>query len=509
MVAHAFPVPELPEDNLIVNPWFRSASDPRVYGFDGWTLPMTDGVTWGLSQKESNPSPDIVVSGVCGSQQVYCGTAARWAAQSGVVYPNIDVFAYQVVAADPSHRQLKFFTHYVSHLVEVGAVNIYGGDSSEGPWELVWVPFYLSEDEMIIPESRDGQDLWEETGFREWNIEQGYPYYKIELHSRLPEAPFGIYGVGFKITGIYFATAFTNEPGSVPPTPGSASSLSPTAEATVVAVETIPATAVATVPDPTPRANSVADSEAAVQGVTTLTAETISATEIILAWNEGQNNSRGFRLERSLNGTTGWEIITTFGSNAIKYTDSGLPPDTVYYYRLRASQETTSNVVSARTLPLPEPAIVAPSSLQAVSELPLQVKLQWSDLADNEAGFAIERSPDGQNFTIIKIVGQNVNSFMDTDLVPGTYYYRVRSYRNDIFSDYSEIISATVSARVPETEVGPADEGESGQAGLTETSGQSGASTLPRQDYPIALTMAFVIFLAGTGLLATWVWRHR
>ncbi len=123
-VANAYPVPPLPEDNLIVNPWFRNGNMP---GFSGWSLPLNaEGLTWGPSQKESNPSPDIVVSGTCGGQVVYCGTAARWAEQEKVYYPNIDVFAYQIVSTDPANRKLKFFAHYVSHRVEVGAVNIYG-----------------------------------------------------------------------------------------------------------------------------------------------------------------------------------------------------------------------------------------------------------------------------------------------------------------------------------------------------------------------------------------------
>jgi hypothetical protein len=210
-VTHAYPVPELPADNLIVNPWFRSGNQA---GFDGWTRPLNEGLTWGPSQKESNPSPDMVVSGTCGNQQVYCGTAARWAEQEKVYYPNIDVFAYQVVAADPSERKLTFFTYFVSHRVDVGAVNIYGGVSPDGPWEHLWTPLYHTQSENIVPESGEIRDLWLETGFLERTLEQGFPYYKVELQSRLPELPHDmIRGGGFKITGVYFSTSFTDESG--------------------------------------------------------------------------------------------------------------------------------------------------------------------------------------------------------------------------------------------------------------------------------------------------------
>ena len=204
---HAFPVPELPGDNLIVNPWFRDANNPAEEGLDGWTRLLTNGVGWVLSQKESNPAPDIVISGDCGNASVYCGTSARWAEivsgpQAGNVYPNIDVFLYQVVAANAADRQLKFFTHWVSHRVAAADVSIYGSQSPNGPWTLVWVPFFHSQDVVIVPPGGDVSELWEETGFLETTLDQGYSHYKVELRARLPEGD----GVGFKMTGLYFAT---------------------------------------------------------------------------------------------------------------------------------------------------------------------------------------------------------------------------------------------------------------------------------------------------------------
>lgn len=357
-VTNAFPVPKLPDDNLIVNPWFRSASAPSQPGFDGWTRPLNEGVTWGPSQKESNPSPDIVISGTCGFEEVYCGTAARWAEQSGVLYADTDVFMHQSVMADPAQRKLTFFAHWVSHRVDVANVNIYGSNAADGPWTLVWVPLNHSEDELIIPESRDSVELWEETGFLERTLEKGYPYYKVELHSRLPTSPIGIRGVGFKITGIYFSTAFTDEPGEPFATPA------PPVGETVTNTETPEATAVAaaatppTVPTAAPNRETnpaAGDVTGEAQPAMTLTADVLSPSEISLAWEASNNNGRGFRLERSQDGTTGWAAIATVEQGSGGYLDSGLRPDTLHYYRLRASQTESSEVISVRTPPLPEP----------------------------------------------------------------------------------------------------------------------------------------------------------
>ncbi|MCB8978387.1 MAG: fibronectin type III domain-containing protein [Ardenticatenaceae bacterium] len=354
-VSYAFPVPELPNDNLLTNPWFRSSSDSSQPGFDGWTQQYTDGVSWGPSQKASNPAPDVVVSGKCPPGEQSCGTAARWAEQAGILYPNIDVFAYQVVSADPTQRNLKFFTYYVSHRVEVGAVNIYGSDSADGPWTLVWVPLYHSQSEQIVPDSRDVTDLWEDTGFIERPIEQGFPFYKVEIQSRLPEWHM-IRGVGFKITGLYFATEETNEPGLPLPvgTPMVTTGGATGEVATLEATDVPDAAAAPTIaPNTTPgNGDEAIEAEMAESPVTTLMAEPVSATEIALTWNASESNSRGFSLERSLDGTTGWRTIARVRPEDSQFTDEGLAPNTLYYYRLKATQEDVSAEAMAKTLTL-------------------------------------------------------------------------------------------------------------------------------------------------------------
>lgn len=212
----AYPVEELPEDNLIENPWFRDPARPNHSSLAGWVDAAGLNAHWSSSQKEANPTPDQIVSGDCGSQELYCGTAARLdpgkGQSGGVAIPGVDAYLYQIVQADQSHRKLKFFAHYVSHLVEVAEVSIYGGDSAEGPWELAWVPLYHTQDVLIKPPRGESTEaLWEQTGFIETVLKQGYRYYKVEIHARLPEGN----DTGFKITGIYFSTSLTDEPPSI------------------------------------------------------------------------------------------------------------------------------------------------------------------------------------------------------------------------------------------------------------------------------------------------------
>lgn len=523
-VAHAYPVPPLPEDNLVVNPWFRSTSDPKEAGFDGWTVLQTDGVTWNLSQKESNPSPDIVVSGRCGHQSVYCGTAARWADQEGVLYPNIDVFMYQVVAADPSNRLLKFFTHFVSHRVDVGAVNVYGGQSPDGPWELAWVPLYHTQTQLIKPDSGAIRDLWLETGFRERILEQGYPYYKIELQARVPELKNDfVKGTGFKITGIYFTAAFTDQQGEASP-PQDGSSASPTLTPVPGTAGTTSGTPAAAPERPsgseargteTPGVEAEAEpeptmvAEAPGAGMTTpiLVAEALSATEIVLRWDFGTVPGRMLRLERSSNGETDWRRVASIEPTVSEYIDDGLSPDTVHHYRVRVTQNDSSNVVSIRTLPAPPQPLAPPEALQIVPDAAAQqIELRWRDPLQDETGFEIERSLDGINFTVIETVARDVSSFIDEGLNPANYYYRVRSVRDGEYSGFSEIVQATLANNAPEV----AEVDETSETAVDTSAAGASTSALAGQVNMMAIGLVGLFaFLAGMVVILVIVKRQK
>lgn len=207
--ANAFQVPPLPEDNLLENPWFRDSSNPSLPGFDGWTNVNN---SWTLSQKDSNPAPEAYISGKCDSNvPTYCGTAAKLSADDGNGQVGVDSYFYQVVSTNPSHTKLKFSTHWVAHFVDPYEVNIYGSQSVNGPWTLVWNPIHqVVLTEITPPPGYDTSWLWMEmtswTPPVETILEDGYPYYKVEVHVKLPSPE------GFKTTGIYFASEQVNGP---------------------------------------------------------------------------------------------------------------------------------------------------------------------------------------------------------------------------------------------------------------------------------------------------------
>lgn len=184
-----------------------------------------------------------------------------------------------------------------------------------------------------------------------------------------------------------------------------------------------------------------------------LTITSASGTQISLSWKDNSSNETSFKIERSLNGATGWQQIATVGANVVTYTDTGLTCNTVYFYRARASNATGnsaySNVANAIPTCPPQPQDPAsPSNLMVTVVSASQVNLAWKDNSSTETGFKIERSPNGATgWAQIATVGANVTTYTNAELTCQTiYFYRVRAYATIGNSDYSNTANTTTSA---------------------------------------------------------------
>ena len=88
-----------------------------------------------------------------------------------------------------------------------------------------------------------------------------------------------------------------------------------------------------------------------------LVATAVSATEINLTWTDQATDEDSYQIERSTD-QSDWATIATLASNSENYSDSGLTAETIYYYRVRASNvagdSAWSNEASTTTDSLPE-----------------------------------------------------------------------------------------------------------------------------------------------------------
>ena len=115
----------------------------------------------------------------------------------------------------------------------------------------------------------------------------------------------------------------------------------------------------------------------------------------------------------------------TVAANVVAYSETGLAPSTMYYYRVRATNAsgdsantpTPPTLVSATTLgSIP----TAPSSLTATTASSSQINLGWQDNSNNETGFKIDQSTtsDFSSGVTTTTVGANVVAYSETGLRP-------------------------------------------------------------------------------------------
>lgn len=84
---------------------------------------------------------------------------------------------------------------------------------------------------------------------------------------------------------------------------------------------------------------------------TTLSATAASSTQVVLTWGDVASEA-SYRIERSLDGATGWTTVGTTSQDVTTYTNDGLAAATAYSYRVVAINDggsTVSNVVQVTT----------------------------------------------------------------------------------------------------------------------------------------------------------------
>lgn len=105
------------------------------------------------------------------------------------------------------------------------------------------------------------------------------------------------------------------------------------------------------------------------------------------------------------------------------------------------------NITLEPTIPVAPPA---PTDLRVTAVTASRVDLAWTDNSNNEQGFKIERSFDGQTFSEIATVAPNTTTYSDTTVAPATlYFYRVYAFNNFGNSAPTNVVDATTPQPPP------------------------------------------------------------
>jgi len=184
---------------------------------------------------------------------------------------------------------------------------------------------------------------------------------------------------------------------------------------------------------------------------TGLVATAISTTQINLAWTDVATNETGYRVERKTGAAGTYAQIATPGANATAYSDTNCAPNTQYFYRVRANNaggnSGYSNEANATTPNVPPVAPAAPTDLLAAGVSQTRIALLWTDAANNESGYEVERSSDGVAFSALATLPADSNSHNDDGLPVATgFYYRVRAVNGGAVSAYSNSAFAVTTS---------------------------------------------------------------
>jgi pectate disaccharide-lyase len=213
-----------------------------------------------------------------------------------------------------------------------------------------------------------------------------------------------------------------------------------------------------------------------------LTATATSSSQINLAWTDNSSNENGFTIERSTGGGA-FATVTTVAANVTTYQNTGLAASTAYTFRVRASNgggsSAYSNTATATTQPVSTLPPAAPTSLTATATSSSQINLAWTDNANNETAYSVERATGGGAFAVVATLSANATAYQSTGLAASTTYsFRVRASNSAGNSAYSNTAIATTPAvtQPPAAPTGLTAAAGNAQVGLSWTASSGAAS---------------------------------
>jgi hypothetical protein len=162
--------------------------------------------------------------------------------------------------------------------------------------------------------------------------------------------------------------------------------------------------------------------------------EVPASSSLTLNWGDNATNEDNYVLERSLNGTD-FTVIATLAANTTSYNDINLIPNTLYYYRVKATNSSESSVYNTiaiiTTPPIPSaPAkVTSPIPATGFNTVELSsgnVTLNWSG-SSNTVNYSVYFGTDISNLIKLADVPYAVSpSYQVTGLNPAiNYYWRI------------------------------------------------------------------------------------
>ena len=183
-----------------------------------------------------------------------------------------------------------------------------------------------------------------------------------------------------------------------------------------------------------------------------LTATIVDGRRATLTWQDHATNETGYVVEEWID--SDWQVVEQLGANAQSDTVYGVfRPQQAYEFRVRAfvlhgSELNSNNYEYSR----PSNVAVAASGYwpEAVVSLTANVisnsviDLYWASGGGDPTGYTVERSADGETWTLLATLPGTATYYRDSGLTDGTdYEYRVQALNDAGGSGYATVEAAT------------------------------------------------------------------
>jgi uncharacterized delta-60 repeat protein len=179
-----------------------------------------------------------------------------------------------------------------------------------------------------------------------------------------------------------------------------------------------------------------------------------SEVQINLSWTDTNTDESGYLVERCQGSDcTNFTLLTPspLPPNTSSYSDTNLPVNTTFTYRLTAVKSSSCGWQMASLPVAATTALLPPAALAAQTNNTTQVTLSWTNRTTTETGIKIERclgvSCGDADFVQIGIAPAQASSYTDNGVCNGTVYqYRVTALGNGWESLPAGPVTAATSA---------------------------------------------------------------
>ena len=186
---------------------------------------------------------------------------------------------------------------------------------------------------------------------------------------------------------------------------------------------------------------------------TGLAASATGSQSISVTWNTSGGSTGGYTLDRGTSSSGPWTQV--YSGAAAQYADSGLQPNTTYYYEVSASNNGVSSAFSSprsATTPTAGNPPATPTGLGASVSGVLTILASWNT-ANGAISYTLDRATSSAG-PWTQVYSGAATQYTDSGLQPQTtYYYEVLASNAGGSSSFSSSASAT-TASPPATPTG-------------------------------------------------------